>query len=140
MYFQMGLGFNFRAMVRAWTDLETSLSAVARIPRFSQLPSEDRDSTGLDPPDYWPQNGSVQFKQVVASYTEGGTIVLSDINLDIKAGEKIALAGRTGSGKSSFVATLFGLLHQQNGAILVDGISTSDISLSRLRSAIVVLP
>ena len=64
----------------------------------------------------------------------------SNINLNIKAGEKIALAGQTGSGKSSFVATLFGLLHQQNGATLVDGISTSDISLSRLRSAIVALP
>jgi ABC-type multidrug transport system fused ATPase/permease subunit len=136
----MDLGFNFRMIIRAWTDLETSLSAVTRIRQFSQSPSEVQDTTNPDPPESWPKNGSVQFKQIVASYTEGGTSVLSNINLDIKAGEKIGLAGRTGSGKSSFIATLFGLLHQQSGVIVIDNVPTSDISLSRLRSAIVALP
>jgi ATP-binding cassette subfamily C (CFTR/MRP) protein 1 len=136
----MDLGFNFRMIIRAWTDLETSLSAVTRIRQFSKSPSEDQDTTKPDPPESWPKNGSVQFKQIVASYTENGESILSNVNLDIKAGERIGIAGRTGSGKSSFVAAIFGLLHQQNGAILVDNIPTSDISLSRLRSVIVALP
>lgn len=136
----MDFGSNFQTVIKAWTDLETSLSAVTRIRQFSQSPFEDRDATDADPPDSWPKNGSVQFKGVVASYAEDGANVLSNVNLDIKAGEKIGLAGRTGSGKSSLVAALFGLLHQQNGDILIDGISTSDISLQRLRAAVVALP
>jgi ATP-binding cassette subfamily C (CFTR/MRP) protein 1 len=85
-------------------------------------------------------HGSVVYRKFSASYTEGGKSVLKDVDLDIKAGEKIGLCGRTGSGKSSLVVTLFGLLHQQEGEILIDGIPTTDVSLSVLRSKIIALP
>jgi ABC-type multidrug transport system fused ATPase/permease subunit len=136
----MDLGFNFQLIIKAWADLETCLSAVTRIRQFSKAPSEDQDQAQPDPPQSWPALGSVQFKDLAASYSEAGKPVLSGVDLNIKAGEKIGICGRTGSGKSSLVATLFGLLHQKDGSILIDNIKTTDVSLSVLRSKIISLP
>lgn len=139
----MDLGWNFRVIIMAWTDLETSLSAVTRIRQFSDpklVPSEIEDTAKPDPPSSWPTAGSVAFKSLSASYTDNGKSVLNGIDLNIKAGEKIGLCGRTGSGKSSLVATLFGLLHQQDGEILIDNIPATNVSLSVLRSKIIALP
>ncbi|KAK0609633.1 Metal resistance protein YCF1 [Lasiodiplodia hormozganensis] len=86
-------------------------------------------------------------------------MVLHNINLTIAAGEKIGICGRTGSGKSSLVATLFGLLHLHgneggcgssrssdgdgnNGAgqLLIDDIDAAAVSVAALRARIVALP
>lgn len=139
----MDLGWNFRVIIVGWTELEISLSAVTRIRQFSNpelTPAEDDDTARPDPPSSWPTSGSVAFRNYSASYTEAGKSVLNGINLEITAGEKIGLCGRTGSGKSSLVATLFGLLHQQNGEILIDNIPTTNVSLTVLRSKIIALP
>ncbi|ORY18549.1 P-loop containing nucleoside triphosphate hydrolase protein [Clohesyomyces aquaticus] len=136
----MDLGFNFRVVILAWTDLETSLSAVTRIRQFSDTPAEIEDTSQPDPPEGWPEKGSVLFNKLLASYSEDGKPVLNNIDLNIRAGEKVGLCGRTGSGKSSLVATLFGLLHHQSGEIRIDNIPTSDVSLKVLRSKIIALP
>lgn len=136
----MDLGWNFRIIILAWTELETSLSAVTRIRQFAATPSESQELMQADPPESWPMHGSVAFKNFAASYSDKGKSVLKGIDLNIKAGEKIGICGRTGSGKSSLVAALFGLLHQQEGEILIDGIPTVDVSLSLLRSKIIALP
>ncbi|KAF2502909.1 P-loop containing nucleoside triphosphate hydrolase protein [Lophium mytilinum] len=136
----MDLGFFIRLLVTSWTELETSLSAIARIRHFSKTPSEHQDRVTSDPPTGWPLSGSVQFKDLVASYTEEGNPVLHGVNLDIKAGEKIGICGRTGSGKSSLVATLFGLLHHQSGRLLIDDVSTDGVALDVLRSKVTALP
>ena len=136
----MDLGFSFRMLIFSWTTLETSLGAITRIRSFSETPSESQGLSTSDPPESWPVNGSIQFAGVAASYSEDGKTILSDISLTIRPGEKIGLCGRTGSGKSSLVATLFGLLHQQAGDILIDGVSTNRVSLSALRSNIIALP
>ncbi|KAJ4289146.1 hypothetical protein N0V90_011488 [Kalmusia sp. IMI 367209] len=136
----MDLGFNFRIIIVFWTELETSLSAVTRIRQFAATPPEEHENTRADPPGSWPKNGSISFNNLFASYAEDSKAVLQNIELSIEAGEKIGLCGRTGSGKSSLVATLFGLLHQQEGQILIDDIATTDMSLSILRSKIIALP
>ncbi|KAF2472940.1 putative ATP-binding cassette transporter [Lindgomyces ingoldianus] len=136
----MDLGFNFRIIIIAWAEFETSLSAVTRIRQFSKTPSEIQETSQPDPPDSWPMKGSVQFKNLVASYSVDGKPTLNRIDLSIEPGEKIGLCGRTGSGKSSLLATLFGLLHEQDGEILIDNIRTVDVSLSVLRSKIIAMP
>lgn len=136
----MDLGWNFQLIIRAWTDLETCLSAVTRIRQFAKAPSEDQDQAQPDPPESWPALGSVQFKDLAAGYSEDGKPVLTNVDLSINAGEKIGICGRTGSGKSSLVATLFGLLHQKDGCITIDNIRTTDVSLPVLRSKIISLP
>ena len=135
----MDLGWSFRLIILAWTELETSLSAVTRIRQFTATPAEEQIAQ-TDPPEGWPMHGSIAFKNFAASYTDGGKLVLKGIDLNIASGEKIGLCGRTGSGKSSLVATLFGLLHRQEGEILIDDVPTKDISLAVLRSKIIALP
>ncbi|KAF2713348.1 P-loop containing nucleoside triphosphate hydrolase protein [Pleomassaria siparia CBS 279.74] len=139
----MDLGFQFRIIILSWTELETSLSAVTRIKQFSNpeiIPHESDDTEKPYPPRSWPTAGSVIFHSLSASYAVNGKTVLNRIDLNIKAGEKVGLCGRTGSGKSSLVATLFGLLHQQGGEILIDNIPTTNLSLVVLRSKIIALP
>lgn len=136
----MDIGLTFRLLITYWTDFEISLSAVGRIREFATTPSEHQTVHPANLPDQWPRDGSVTFDGFSASYSEGGKFVLKDINLKIEAGEKIGLCGRTGSGKSSLVAALFGLLHHEEGQILFDNISVTDISLSILRSKIIALP
>ncbi|KAL0264865.1 hypothetical protein SLS55_000818 [Diplodia seriata] len=178
----MELGGGIRLLVTAWTELETALSAVARIRLFStQTPQEDSSSppattTSLSspypssplspPPPSWPQHGSITFRNITASYQEqppptsssspspspsAATAVLRNITLTIAAGEKIGICGRTGSGKSSLVATLFGLLHLQQqkqhydgggggGQILIDDVDVSTVRVAALRSRVVALP
>ncbi|KAL5384917.1 hypothetical protein DPSP01_005024 [Paraphaeosphaeria sporulosa] len=136
----MDLGVNFRIIIVYWTELETSLSAVVRILQFSETPPEELGLTIASPPPNWPKRGAITFSNFAASYTEEGKKVLSDIDLSIQPGEKIGLCGRTGSGKSSLVATLFGLLHQREGQVAIDDIPITDVSLSTLRSKIIALP
>jgi ATP-binding cassette, subfamily C (CFTR/MRP), member 1 len=137
----MDLGVYLRIVVEAWTELETSLSAVARIRHFAdRTPIEQDQSKSEDVSVSWPQNGAIEFADFVASYSEGGLPVINGINLAIREGEKIGICGRTGSGKSSLVSTLFGLLHQQSGNITIDGMKTDTVPLSKLREAIIALP
>jgi ATP-binding cassette, subfamily C (CFTR/MRP), member 1 len=136
----MDMGLYLRVLVTAWTDLETSLSAVARIREFSSTTPSEGTESACEPSPGWPDAGSVKFSRLVAAYSEDGLPVLKGIDLDIEAGEKVGICGRTGSGKSSLVACLFGLLEQQAGQILIDGIATDSISLSALRSKIIALP
>lgn len=51
------------------------------------------------PPTDWPSSGAIQFKDVVMSYRKGLPPVLKGITLDVKAGERIGVVGRTGAGK-----------------------------------------
>jgi ATP-binding cassette subfamily C (CFTR/MRP) protein 1 len=65
---------------------------------------------------------------------------LKDINLSISPGEKVAVCGRTGSGKSSLVLALLSMLSLSSGSILIDGVDISHISLSTLRRRLNTVP
>lgn len=67
-------------------------------------------------------------------------LVLRDVSLSIKAGEKIGICGRTGSGKTSLIMTLFRLVDMQGGSIWVDGVDISRIPRQEVRSKIVAVP
>lgn len=67
-------------------------------------------------------------------------LVLKKLNLDIKAGERIGVVGRTGAGKSSMTLALFRIIEAAEGKIMIDGIDVSQIGLKDLRSAIAIIP
>lgn len=67
-------------------------------------------------------------------------LVLKDISLSIKAGEKIGICGRTGSGKTSLIMSVFRLLDLQSGSILVDGVDISTLPRQEVRRRIVGVP
>lgn len=131
---------NLKLVLQYWTMLETHIGAVSRIRNFiSSTDPEDtsQESTTL-PPD-WPAQGAIEFSSVSAGY-DSSRAVLKDLTLSIQGGEKIGICGRTGSGKSSLIMTLFRMLELRAGSIKVDGIDLSTIPRHEVRSRIIGLP
>jgi len=82
--------------------------------------------------------GGIEFKDFSFEYKENDP-VLRDINLKIKPGEKIAVVGATGSGKTTLISLLCRFYEYEKGDILVDGISLKDINEKDLRENIALV-
>ncbi|KAJ6788206.1 hypothetical protein PWT90_02171 [Aphanocladium album] len=128
-------------MMAAWTGLETSSGALARLTVFEEeTPQEPRrQSEGL--PSNWPSEGRVQMEKVFATYaTEDPNAVpaLQDVTLSILPGQHVGIVGRSGSGKSSLFLTILGFIPHK-GKIEIDGVDIISISLHDLRSRIITI-
>jgi len=77
-------------------------------------------------------NGEIEFDHIWLAYNEEEW-VLKDVSFKIKAGEKIALVGHTGSGKTSIVNLILNMYPHQKGRILIDGKELHDYSLEDIR-------
>lgn len=83
--------------------------------------------------------GNIEFKDVSFTFDDTNIPTLTDINLKINKGETIAIVGKTGSGKSTFVNMLNRLLDPTTGQILIDGIDITQIDKKHLRKHIGVI-
>ena len=83
--------------------------------------------------------GDVEFKDVNFTYGGENEVVLSDINLTIKAGETVAFVGRSGAGKSTLVSLLARFYDRSSGEITIDGNDIQDLTLNNLRSHIALV-
>ncbi|ODA75948.1 hypothetical protein RJ55_08589 [Drechmeria coniospora] len=116
----------FQTLIQEWTRVEIALGAIARVKAYvksvkdENLPGEDGDL-----PDFWPSEGQIVLKYISASYNSTSEPVLKDIDLNIRAGEKVAICGRTGSGKSSLISTILRMLDLDSGTIIIDGVDIS---------------
>ena len=124
--------------VRKTSNVENFMTSVERVITYTKLDSEPGYKVERLPPDPWPQKGNITFQDVSLTYYPGGPQVLKKINLNIKGGTKIGVAGRTGAGKSSFVAALM-RMPDADGEIKVDGIRIKEINLQAARRCISVL-
>ncbi len=84
--------------------------------------------------------GNYSFKNVKFSYRDSDQSVLQGINLDVKAGETIALVGESGSGKTTILNLLIGFIAPADGRIFIDGMDISNINLKSYRRFISVVP
>jgi len=84
--------------------------------------------------------GDIQFDNVNFTYPRTGIHALKNFNLNIKAGEKVAIIGRTGSGKSTLAHLLIRMYDPQEGEIRIDGVSVKKFDLEILRSQVSVVP
>ncbi len=84
--------------------------------------------------------GAVEFRHVSFTYPDTGVEALKDISFKIEAGERLAVVGRTGSGKSTIADLLTRTYEPTSGQILIDGIDIRDISLRSLRRQIGYVP
>ncbi|KAI0156771.1 putative ABC transporter [Xylariaceae sp. FL1272] len=129
----MVTGTTLPRFVESWTALETSLGSVARLKTLEEtVPPEEQETVYLEPPN-WPSKGQIKFDNITASYRPG-SIALDNVSLDITAGQKLIVCGRTGSGKSSLLLTLTRLLELQSGHIEIDGIDIKRVKLDFLRT------
>ncbi|HVK30635.1 MAG TPA: ABC transporter ATP-binding protein [Nocardioides sp.] len=81
----------------------------------------------------------VRFDGVGFAYP-GGSDVLSDIDLEIPAGQRVAVVGETGSGKSTIAKLLTRLMDPSRGRVLLDGVDLREISEAALRRSVVLVP
>jgi ABC-type transport system involved in Fe-S cluster assembly fused permease/ATPase subunit len=83
--------------------------------------------------------GSLEFESVAVSYRSDRPI-LNDVNFKIPAGRTLGIVGASGAGKSTIVRLVTRLLEADAGRILLDGVPITDLSLSKVRQAIAVVP
>ncbi len=87
------------------------------------------------------ENGSqLEFKNVTARYPLRVDIVLKKVDVVLEAGQHIAVVGRTGSGKSSLIFTLFRMMEIVDGAVLVDSQDIAKMDLCTHRSRLTIIP
>jgi ATP-binding cassette subfamily B protein len=134
-----------RELARILTDFQSAqasaeriLSLISSVPDIQDSPEVTAEYGDIyEPkPENWPDiRGNITFQGVSFSYKEGEK-VLTDFNLDIKAGETIALVGETGSGKSTIVNLACRFYEPTEGNILIDGIDYRKRSLGWLQSSL----
>jgi ATP-binding cassette subfamily C (CFTR/MRP) protein 1 len=137
----VGFSQMLKQLITNWTLLETSMGALARIRTFTRtietenLPSEDQAA-----PEHWPKFGGIEFRDVVASHKNAKQATLNDISFAIAPGTKLALVGRSGSGKSSLISALLRLMDLSSGQIMIDGLDIATLPRQLVRNRLIALP
>eukprot|EP00283_Hemiselmis_rufescens_P014305 CAMPEP_0173443524 /NCGR_PEP_ID=MMETSP1357-20121228/30032_1 /TAXON_ID=77926 /ORGANISM="Hemiselmis rufescens, Strain PCC563" /LENGTH=1295 /DNA_ID=CAMNT_0014409445 /DNA_START=9 /DNA_END=3896 /DNA_ORIENTATION=- len=144
-------------MVRMSTEAETQMNSVERVAEYVSIQSEEAwlrshynatemlpaagfgNSTALKVPN-WPRGGEVVFDSYSMAYREGLPLVLQDLDVTIKPGEKVGVCGRTGAGKSSVLMGLYRMSEVRSGKIVMDGVDIADVPLEQLRGALAIVP
>ncbi|THY25676.1 putative ABC transporter [Aureobasidium pullulans] len=137
----LGFSQSLTRLVTEWTTLETSLGAIARIRSFATTTEQENSSIPHEATEDFVTQGAVRFSDVFAKYTSGpGPYDLDGVSFEIPPGTKVAICGRTGSGKSSLMLALFRLLPLRHGSIFIDDTDVKDVNLDVLRSGIIAIP
>lgn len=116
--------------------LQSAMASSERV--FMLLEENEHEEAGEVALDKAEVTGRIQFKDVCFEYLENEP-VLKNINLDIEAGETVAIVGATGSGKTTIISLLSGLYPLKTGDILIDGHSVTSLRKSDLRKLIGVV-
>lgn len=114
--------------------LQHALAASERVFEILDTKPEVEDRPGAVRP-VERLRGAVEYRHVGFGYRKDGT-VLSDVNLTVRPGERIALVGPSGAGKTSLLKLLMRFYDVRSGAVLVDGHDVRDLPLDFLRGQI----
>lgn len=145
----VGLSYSFQLtsflkfFLRMVSTFEANMSSIERIQYYvDSVPQEglpDKELPLSEISKDWPQTGSIRGEKVDLRYRDG-PLVLKDLSFDIKPMEKIGVAGRTGSGKSSTMIAIYRMQELAGGAIYIDNVDISTIPLQLLRSKLGIIP
>lgn len=115
-------------LAQIYGQIQTAIAGAERVFAVMDEPLEDKSGDkNMDK-----LEGVIKFKDVNFSYTKDKQ-VLYDFNLQVKAGQKVALVGSTGSGKTTVVNLLMGFYDVDSGEILIDDVNIKDIDCATLR-------
>ena len=126
------LVYPIRSLGRIIGNFGKSIVAARRVDEILTEPDEYTIDGTLMPE----IKGNISFKNVNFTFDDATYPLLKNISFDIKAGETIAIVGKTGCGKSTVVHILERLLEYTDGSILIDGVELKDINKKHLRSNI----
>ncbi|QJD72307.1 ABC transporter ATP-binding protein/permease [Marinobacterium sp. LSUCC0821] len=124
------LGMVYREVRRALTDIENMFALLKKQPKVSDV----KDAQNLSV-----QKGEIEFKDINFAYHSERPI-LKNLSFKVAAGEKVAIVGASGSGKSTIARLLFRFYDVGSGQILIDGQPIDQVSQLSLRQAIGVVP
>ncbi|MGD0576722.1 MAG: ABC transporter ATP-binding protein [Candidatus Staskawiczbacteria bacterium] len=127
----------FWGFTRIVRDVYQSYADAKEMVEILNLPHEIQDKPQAK--ELVVKNGEIEFKDLTFAFNETRK-VLNNINLDIKPGEKVALVGPSGAGKTTFVRLLLRLYSPTSGKILIDGQDISDATQESLRKNISMVP
>ncbi|KAF9196565.1 hypothetical protein BGZ49_002755 [Haplosporangium sp. Z 27] len=128
-------------VIRIYAMNEMNLNSVERVVEYMELEEEPPAIIkGSRPPASWPHAGEIVVDHLTMRYAPDTPDVIKDISFTIKAGEKVGVVGRTGSGKSTFAISLFRFMDPVKGTITIDGIDICKIGLQDLRSNLTIIP
>lgn len=115
-------------LAQIYGQIQTAVAGAERVFEVMDEPLEDKSGEkNMDD-----LKGIIRFKNVNFSYTKEKQ-VLYDFNLEVKAGQKVALVGSTGSGKTTVVNLLMRFYDVDSGEILIDDVNIKDIDCDSLR-------
>ena len=124
-------------LINAYPALMSGKEAVSSLSEIMR--AEDMESTGGGR--VLPAiEGRVDFENVSYRYPDGEKDVIKDFTIHVKMGECIAVVGSSGSGKSTIINLLIGLLEPTEGMILIDGVPLNEMSRQTYRHFISVVP
>lgn len=135
----MALGWVINLYQRGLASLdriEVLLAEPPEVPSVAENPFKPishRPSQSVPPP-------ALSFRNLSFSYRKNGFLALSDINLEVAAGSRVAIVGRTGSGKSTLFALLTRLYNPPHETVFIASRDVSDYSLSDLRDLVCLVP
>jgi len=120
------------------SNYEQTKTAFLSLDEIMNLPSERKDSNSYV--QHSKIKGKIEFKNVSFTYPDDQKEVLKDISFVIEAGEKVAIIGKIGSGKTTIEKLLLGLYQPTKGSILIDDIEINQIDPANLRQNITYVP
>eukprot|EP00271_Cylindrocystis_brebissonii_P002943 TRINITY_DN1368_c0_g1_i3.p1 TRINITY_DN1368_c0_g1~~TRINITY_DN1368_c0_g1_i3.p1 ORF type:complete len:366 (-),score=94.22 TRINITY_DN1368_c0_g1_i3:717-1814(-) len=128
-------------VVRFAAEVESKMNAVERVVEYTgHEPEAPAVIEASDPGPLWPTGGQITFENLVLRYRPELSPALRGLSVNVNAGEKVGVVGRTGAGKSSLMLALFRLVEAEEGSIRVDGVDISLLGLEVLRSRLAIIP
>ncbi|CAM9553692.1 unnamed protein product, partial [Phaeothamnion confervicola] len=132
---------NLTWALRMGCETEARITSAERLKEYGDLtPEAALVNPDYRPPAGWPAGGAISLKGISMRYREGLELVLRDVSIDVRAGERVGIAGRTGSGKSSLMVVLFRIVEPCAGSMSIDGVDALRLGLRDLRRAVSIIP
>eukprot|EP00644_Phytophthora_capsici_P008359 jgi/Phyca11/507265/fgenesh2_kg.PHYCAscaffold_26_\ len=132
-------------VMRSVDRVDNATTSVERLLFFREIEREVDDGKRIadlvtSQRQLWPSCGTVRFEGLCLRYRPELPLVLKGVNMEVAAGEKIGICGRTGAGKSSLMVALFRICDFDSGRVLIDDVDIATINLRELRRSLAIIP
>jgi ABC-type multidrug transport system fused ATPase/permease subunit len=126
-------------VVDIYSKLQRAGASIRRLMEITEADAVLRDRPGALALQPGPA-GVVELRDVSFEYRHSDRAVLEALSLRVNAGERVALSGRSGNGKSTIARLLARLYDARSGSVLIEGVDVRDVKLKSLRSSVIFVP